>query len=188
MELVYADRDGDPLDRPGPKCPYGQPGDRLWGKETYQVVHVSIDPETGHGEDIETAPKIPRDDCDGYWTVRYAATDPEAGGSKEDRGFAWCSSIFMPRWASRLPLDVVSVRAERLQDIDAAGAIAECVDVFLDRRTGLHEVPWFKHQPIVSQRLVYGLLWDHVYGAGAGVVEVGSSAIHPLLLGYGPKY
>lgn len=165
VELVYADSDGDPLDREGPKCPYGSPGDRLWVKETWQAIHVSIDLETGSGDDVEAAAKIPPDSADGYWGVAYRATDRQADESKEDRGFAWRPSIFMPRWASRLTLDVVSIRAERVQDIDAAGAIAEGVDVF--KRGNLYYLPGNGDLGVSGPRTAYSLLWDSIHGRSA---------------------
>ena len=109
-------------------CPQGAPGDRLWVRETWQAIHTSIDPETGYGDDVQAAPTIPKDSRGGWWSVVYAATDPEADDSKDDRGFVWRPGIHMPRWASRLTLEVAEVRVQRLQDItyqdiEAEGAI-----------------------------------------------------------------
>lgn len=78
------------------RCPYGQPGDRLWVRESYRVMRP-------HGVD----------------EVQYKADWkplPHDG---------WKPSIHMPRWASRLTLEIVSVRVERLQDISEGDAIAE---------------------------------------------------------------
>lgn len=80
-----------------------KPGDLLWVKETW-----------GDGEENNTEPGI-----------YYRATDP--GWDEEDTGFRWKPSIFMPRWASRITLKVVSVRVERLQDISDEEALAEGV-------------------------------------------------------------
>ena len=74
------------------RCPYGQPGDRLWVREACYVE--SIGTANGYGRHI-----------------LYRATDQDAPVSK------WTPSIHMPRWASRITLEVVSVRVERLQDI-----------------------------------------------------------------------
>lgn len=78
-------------------CPYGKKGDRLWVRETWQG-----DPH----------------DFAGGITPIYAASDErtEAG---------WRPSIHMPRWASRITLEIVSVRLERLQAISEADAKAE---------------------------------------------------------------
>lgn len=107
------------------RCPYGAPGDRLWVRETWQAIHVSIDPETGCGDDVQAAPSIPKDSQNGWWGVVYAATDPQANG------FAWRPSFYMPRWASRITLEVTEVRVERLQDISEEDAIAEGIWVWV---------------------------------------------------------
>jgi hypothetical protein len=109
-------------------CPYGDPGDLLWVRETWQAIHVSFDPETGLYDDFYAPKTIPKDNPSNWWAVRYAATDPEANDNKEDRGFSWRPSIFMPRWASRITLEIAAVRIERLQDISEDDAQAEGCD------------------------------------------------------------
>ena len=81
------------------KCPYGQAGDRLWVRETFSVCEM--------------------DDGSQY---AYRATGDKIGCLK------WKPSIFMPRLARRITLEVTSVRVERLQDISDADALAEGVD------------------------------------------------------------
>lgn len=81
------------------RCPYGQPGDRLWVRETWNA-----------------------DWCDHVIYRADGGSAVAAGYSEEPR---WRPSIHMPRWACRILLDVVSVRVERLQDISRADAIAE---------------------------------------------------------------
>lgn len=78
-------------------CPYGVPGDRLWVRETWQ----DNTPPSGY---------IYKADWGGY------EDDPDSG---------WRSSIFMPRWASRITLEIAAVRVERVQDISFADIIAE---------------------------------------------------------------
>lgn len=83
-------------------CPYGQPGDHLWVRETHSV---RIKPE---------------DASDGVGRVWYAADGVEYLG-----GLKWTPSIHMFRWASRILLEIVSVRVERLHDISRGDAMAE---------------------------------------------------------------
>jgi len=87
-------------------CPYGQPGDTLWVRETWRAS--ASDPKYVH----------------------FAAdlSDYE----REEKG-PWRPSIFMPRWASRLTLRITSVRVERLQDISEADAEAEGVLPFFEQ-------------------------------------------------------
>lgn len=86
-------------------CPYGGPGDLLWVRETFRQAYRSAE-----------------------YHYRADADEPEATG-------CWRPSIFMPRAACRLFLGVVSVRAERLQDIteedvEAEGLSAVTKDAF----------------------------------------------------------
>jgi hypothetical protein len=94
--------------------PYGQPGDRLWVREN-------------GWERPERTPKMMREGAD-TWAPYYFDAD---GLSEQDHadfkqwGFKRRPSIHMPRWASRIKLEIVSVRVERLQDISEADCIAE---------------------------------------------------------------
>jgi hypothetical protein len=91
-------------------CPYGQPGDRLWVRETW-AQPTSLDPgPTFYRADYPSG--VPR----GFQNVPPASE------------ITWKPSIHMPRALSRITLEIVSVRVERLQDISEVDAIAEgCV-------------------------------------------------------------
>lgn len=130
---------------------------RLWVKETWQALHVSVDPETGHADDVESAPKIPKDNAGRWWSVAYAATDPAADEHKDDRGFTWRPSIFMPRWASRITLEVTGVRVERVQDIGETDILAEGVTV--DRVAEWTGTPW-SDMPTLHH--AWRVLWDSI--------------------------
>lgn len=101
---------GDPM-----PCPYGVAGDRLWVREAWKV---DTD-EPGCTWLVYRADGARRDR-----DVRMGHDAAVAYGDPVN-GIHWRPSIHMPRWASRLTLDVVSVRVERLQDITAADIIAE---------------------------------------------------------------
>lgn len=106
------------------ECPYGQPGDRLWVRETF-VQGWDYDPvtdcikqfdETGHPIPIQT------------W---YRADGTDIGWCDADGWEAntpWKPCIHMPRAASRITLEITSVRVERLQSISEADAQAEGVE------------------------------------------------------------
>lgn len=81
------------------RCPYGQPGDRLWVRETFHTV-------------------------DGHRAFYRADYNHNPKGDKE-HGIVWTPSIHMPRWASRINLEVTGVRVERLNEISEADAVAE---------------------------------------------------------------
>lgn len=94
------------------RCPYGQPGDRLWVRETW--ANFPANERTGA--------------LVGLGIVRGDGVFLHRAGSpveKDPRFRAWRPSIHMPRWASRLTLEITDVRVERLHDITDADARAE---------------------------------------------------------------
>ena len=95
-------------------CPYGQPGDRLWVREAFDFIPAG-GPDTPQSCEIV------------YWATgghetRCAPIDynPMIYGHEKVR-----PSIHMPRWASRITLEVTGVRVERLQDISRGDAMGE---------------------------------------------------------------
>lgn len=118
-------------------CPYGGPGDRLWVKETFMGTK----------------------DC-----LSYRATDPrqviEFGFDK------WKPSIFMPRWASRITLEIVSVRVERVQEITEEDAEKEgaekgfVVSVKVGNEGSNYRIP-------NSFRGGFHTLWESINGPGS---------------------
>ena len=85
------------------------PGDRLWVRETFSLAH----PNTWNAPH-RVSPSEP--DVAAYYRAEWDRSHP-----------TWRPSIHMPRWASRLTLEIVSVRHERVRDISAADIAAEGV-------------------------------------------------------------
>lgn len=112
---VWGMRAGGILEHKNVKCPYGQPGDRLWVRETWQHSNHPFGPCNS--------------DCDFFYRADYHDDPHGYDGEKslEGKYRQWRPSSNMPRYASRFVLDIVNVRAERLQSITAADAIAEGV-------------------------------------------------------------
>lgn len=110
----------------GSECPWGKVGDRLWVRETWR--------ETEH--DIE-----------------YRAdtrNDGPADGSADQESKHWRPSIHMPRTHSRITLEIVSVRVERVQDISEEDVRAEGVEgLLLQTRPDGH----YEHVPYTFQHL-----------------------------------
>ena len=99
------------------RCPYGLPGDRLWVRETWYCDHFEI--ISGPylkpvGLDVDEAREcgVLVYAADGL--TPYEAEQPD-----------WKPSIHMPRWASRILLEITHVRVERLQDITRSDIRAE---------------------------------------------------------------
>ena len=95
--------------------PYGVPGDRLWVRETWGC------PEADHPRVPDGRKPQPGD------RIVYAANEADAWQWRCGSGMPWRPSIHMPRWASRITLEVVSVRVERVQEIGEEDATAEGV-------------------------------------------------------------
>jgi hypothetical protein len=91
-------------------CPYGIPGDRLWVREKWRLG----------AEFCSTRLRDWRYPEDLAEHVHYAIDDIQEHFAGQYR-----PSIFMPRWASRITLEITGIRVERLQDITEEDAIAE---------------------------------------------------------------
>lgn len=122
-------------------CPYGQPGDRLWVRETFMDLQ---------GTGVEHRP----DPLGPLHRYAYQADTPPGSRGDEARkeyGLKWKPSIHMPRAASRITLEVTGVRVERLQDISEADAAAE----------GVHT------DPACPAYDAYQALWEQINGKGS---------------------
>lgn len=132
---------------------YLKTGDRLWVRETWF------------------------DNCPGYGPenseLHYRADGmPDFEG--EEKGIRWKPSIYMPRWASRITLEIVSVRVERLNDISAVDAELEGVahtEFWTPKEMNdrpFEEKWWddfhfWSHYP----QIVFKRLWESIYGEGS---------------------
>jgi hypothetical protein len=130
-------------------CPYGQPGDRLWVRETWGVG-TRPDQNEGCRDGIEyRADAIGLDEREDLPLYRVSPPDTVC---LDDLAGRWRPSIHMPRWASRLTLEITGVRVERVQDIREQDAIAEGVDA-----VALSDMP---RQATMTRRADFRQLWD----------------------------
>lgn len=133
-------------------CPYGVPGDRLWVRETWA-------PDDAYNRTFYRA------DADADGTVPYLVSGAGGfgGGVGSFRPDHWRPSIFMPRAASRITLEVTGVRVERLHDITEDDARAEGL-CFNGLTYFVPERPTHAH---VEPRVVFQRLWDSINGKRA---------------------
>lgn len=128
-------------------CPYGIPGDRLWVRETWKLWE---DPKDGHDWVLYRAggkmsfPNIEHLDM---------PRDPFAD--------KWRPSIFMPRWASRITLEITGVRVERVQDITEGDVREEGITDGGCLNCGEHE-PCGCDNPQPDARDAFIWLWDSI--------------------------
>jgi hypothetical protein len=115
----------------GVRCPYGMPGGRLWVKETF--VDLS------------------RPDRPPHYVYKADMLGPDFEESERKRkslGYSWRPSIFMPRGASRLTLDVLDIRTQRIQKISQSDVQAE----------GCTGSPFGEEADV----LLFPVLWDSI--------------------------
>lgn len=122
------------------RCPYGEPGDTLWVRETFSQIYPQ-DPTYNNGQPIE---------------YDYAATYQHGDRLGDSIGIkkVWKPSIHMPRRASRITLVITSVRVERLQDISRGDAMEEGCP-FPNMAKGADPRRWYES------------LWESINGAGS---------------------
>lgn len=111
-------------------CRHGKPGDRLWVKETWALVKPQYDHEFPNYVDgfEEWAGPIPMRCPPGWTLILKSLWNGYEYETAEERGFSWRPSLFMPRWASRLTLEITEVRVQRLHEITEEDAKAEGVE------------------------------------------------------------
>jgi hypothetical protein len=135
------------------KCTLGRSGDGLWVKEAFRLFNSFV--ECACYDDCSCASKngrpIYRANC-----------------NSEDK---WTPSIHMPRWASRITLEIVSVRAQRLLDITEEDAIAEgCSPETRAEGTlfrgSIHPVKG-THKVFPCAKAAYRDIWESINGPGS---------------------
>ena len=131
-------------------CPYGAPGDRLLVRETWRQCIRSL--PTTHPQQI----------VEGHEGVLYRAYDEfrvcrAPDGYDKGYGGRWKPSIHMPRWASRITLEITDVRVERLQEITPRDAVAEGSDMCCAR-------PCDDYEELECPGLIgpFKTLWDSI--------------------------
>ncbi len=123
--------------------PHGKTGDRIWVREAYRA-----------GKEF--------DDWKPSWLEPSCGIWHEAHGPAPEWMGKLRPSMFMPRWASRITLEITGVKVERLHDIDEADAIAE----------GISKTPagfWSTYglssaDGTYSARYSYRCLWESING------------------------
>jgi hypothetical protein len=125
------------------KCLYGERGDQLWVRETWRGVVPINHPD--HAPEYGVARYVP--DKEHCKCVEYSAT-------QEPDGEPWRPSIHMPRWASRIDLQITGIRVERLKEISDSDCKSEGYPV---ERSGSNIDAW----------LWYRSLWESINGEGS---------------------
>ena len=120
-------------------CPFGAVGDRLWVRETWAEAGGSA-PEL----------QLYRANYPAHVPSKYENVPPP-------ESIRWRPSIHMPRWASRITLEITGVRVERLDGISNADAMSEGVGVAYG---------WDETKDVMPRdaRRRFAELWQSIYG------------------------
>ncbi|HHR3950772.1 TPA: hypothetical protein ACS5Z2_002341 [Salmonella enterica] len=132
-------------------CPYGNPGDRIWVRETFRV----------HSRATDVATLVYRASVRNSWTEQTHRV-PVAVCNKPATPEKWTPSIHMPRWARRILLEITDVRVERLNAISENDAQAEGVAQLRGGFWKHYQPSWTQHQ--LSARGSFVTLWKSIYG------------------------
>ncbi|HBR5904892.1 TPA: morphogenetic protein [Klebsiella pneumoniae] len=154
-------------------CPFGVVGDRIWVRETFQGPLFDYDLMDSYCKDPTPfeKPEFCVYKADGV-------PAPEFYDADDELHCCWRPSIHMPRWASRIMLEITDVRVERLNSINEHDAIAEgLAEISKDWRTYKYGVPdrdgypgtddcgWPWHEWECYPISAYSKLWKSIYGA-----------------------
>lgn len=143
-------------------CPYGDVGDRLWVRETWQgpiLDDEQLAEFSGDGADAFKKPEF----------CVYRATDLLDAIDSDGKELGWRPSIHMPRWASRITLEITGVRVERLNEISNVDAIAEGIEQVESphENTLLWRDYERGHYGTVSPIASFSSLWESINGTGS---------------------
>lgn len=145
------------------RCPYAdRPGDRLWVREAFTIGYP-VHPDATEYSAIPWTGADPQRDGKVFYRASFDEKPDEAR-------MVWRPSIHMPRWASRITLEVTDVRVERLQDISPKDAIAEGL-TFRPGTHGSYGVPGLNDDNPLFWRIspvdAYMHLWESINGPGS---------------------
>jgi hypothetical protein len=155
-------------------CPYGQPGDRLWVREAFDPIEgqspthpvIGVDYRASHPTRYPTEEDRHKAGSDAINIYQWRIKDSH--GMRK-----WKPSIHMPRWASRIDLEITSVRVERLQDISETDAAAEGIEgaticgVRYWRDYSLSDDEAQCSPMLTSQIASFRSLWESINGPGS---------------------
>ncbi|EMH0074317.1 TPA: morphogenetic protein [Klebsiella pneumoniae] len=129
-------------------CPFGAVGDRIWVRETFQGPLFDYDLMDSYCKDPTPfeKPEFCVYKADGV-------PAPEFYDADDELHCCWRPSIHMPRWASRIQLEITGVRVERLQSITLG-------DICKEVGCGLYDF-----RPATYGFQVWEELWKSIYGA-----------------------
>ncbi|MDB6052310.1 MAG: hypothetical protein JWR17_5056 [Pseudomonas sp.] len=147
-------------------CPFGQPGDQLWLKESFYAfghweaeLNDSTQRDEWHFVDLTLSTGLTYQFVEPLDYVKTSRSDPRSGW--------WLRpSLFMPRRASRIDLEITAVHKERLRDITEEQAIAEGFSPLHDGTHGyfVNHMPPPNAGMSVTAVIAFAVFWQSLHG------------------------
>ena len=154
--------------------PLGDVGDRLWVRETWHDDFGGADMPRLRNSDGDPDGVLYRADHNCKSFEAGCPCNPDGDGKRSE----WRPSIHMPRWASRITLEVTNVRVERVTDISEADAMAEGVESAATKFGSMSDEQTFAGGTCRGEtkgshphKLAFACLWDEIYGDTAPWVK-----------------
>ncbi|EKT7902222.1 hypothetical protein P4R16_003171 [Klebsiella oxytoca] len=131
---------------------FGKPGDRIWVRETFRV----------HSRATDVATLLYKASVRNSWTEQTHRV-PVSVCNKPATPEKWTPSLHMPRWASRITLEITGVRVERLNSIHDVDAMREGIQNLTTCSHADFGIPGVVNaqHPVRA----FQLLWESIYGA-----------------------
>ncbi|HIC8803536.1 TPA: hypothetical protein ACW720_003501 [Enterobacter asburiae] len=139
--------------------PFGAVGDRIWVRETFQGPLFDLEQMEAYQEDSSKfhKPEFCVYKADGKPAPEYFDAD-------DNLHCGWRPSIHMPRWASRITLEITGVRVERLNTISQEDAQAEGMELTGWRQ---HTLTRIAEGEVLTPYDNFAQLWESIYGEGS---------------------
>ncbi|HCQ8924142.1 hypothetical protein RAF29_21225 [Klebsiella pneumoniae] len=140
-------------------CPFGSVGDRIWVRETFQGPLFDFDLMDSYCKD-----STPFEKSEFCVYKADGGPAPEFYDADDELHCCWRPSIHMPRWASRILLEITDVRVERLNAISEEDATAEGVPPagsLLPDYPGTFLTP---KGDFATAKVAFQRLWESIYG------------------------
>lgn len=139
-------------------CPFGSVGDRIWVRETFQGPLFDFDLMDSYCKD-----STPFEKSEFCVYKADGVPAPEFYDADDELHCCWRPSIHMPRWASRILLEITDVRVERLNSIHDVDAMREGIQNLTTCSHSDFGIPGVVNaqHPVRA----FQLLWESIYGA-----------------------
>ncbi|EPZ5816232.1 hypothetical protein ACXQFH_002000 [Klebsiella pneumoniae] len=138
-------------------CPFGAVADRIWVRETWSSDFANYYPNDRVWYAADNNRRLDIEVVDGVRGIYSPESDVHVP-------FRWRPSIHMPRWASRILLEITDVRVERLNTISEEDATSEGVPPagsLLPDYPGTFLTP---KGDFATAKVAFQRLWESIYG------------------------